>query len=76
MIWRFVPNGEIHSVKLEKIVSDKIHYDSEDEEARKLKKMLEAYDRKQDVQISRNQTRDIEQDEQIEELINKVGFKF
>ena len=37
MIWRFVPNGEIHNIKLEKIVSDKIHYDSEDEEARKLK---------------------------------------
>ena len=72
MIWRFVPNGEIHSVKLEKIVSDKIHYDSEDEEARKLKKMLEDYDRKQDIQITRNRTRDIEQDEEIQQLINKV----
>jgi len=72
MIWRFVPNGEIHSVKLEKIVSDKIHYDSEDEEARKLKKMLEAYDRKQDVQIGKNQIRDVEQDEEIQQLINKV----
>ena len=72
MIWRFVPNGEIHSVKLEKIVSDKIHYDSEDEEARKLKKMLEDYDRKQDLQITKNRTRDIEQDEEIQQLINKV----
>ena len=72
MIWRFVPNGEIHSVKLEKIVSEKIHYDSEDEEARKLKKMLEDYDRKQDVQITKNRTRDIEQDEEIQQLINKV----
>ena len=72
MIWRFVPNSEIHSVKLEKIVSDKIHYDSEDEEARKLKKMLEDYDRKQDVQITKNRTRDIEQDEEIQQLINKV----
>ena len=72
MIWRFVPNSEIHSVKLEKIVSDKIHYDSEDEEARKLKKMLEDYDRKQDIQITRNRTRDIEQDEEIAQLINKV----
>ena len=72
MIWRFVPNSEIHSVKLEKIVSDKIHYDSEDEEARKLKKMLEDYDRKQDIQITRNRTRDIEQDEEIQQLINKV----
>ena len=72
MIWRFVPNSEIHSVKLEKIVSDKIHYDSEDEEARKLKKMLEDYDRKQDIQITKNRTRDIEQDEEIQQLINKV----
>ena len=72
MIWRFVPNGEIHSVKLEKIVSDKIHYDSEDEEARKLKKMLEAHDRKQDVQITQNKIRDVEQDEEILQLINKV----
>ena len=72
MIWRFVPNSEIHSVKLEKIVSDKIHYDSEDEEARKLKKMLEDYDRKHDIQITKNRTRDIEQDEEIQQLINKV----
>ena len=72
MIWRFIPNGEIHSVKLEKIVSDKIHYDSEDEEARKLKKMLEAYDKKQDVQIVKNKLRDVEQDEEILQLINKV----
>ena len=72
MIWRFIPNGEIHNVKLEKIVSDKIHYDSEDEEARKLKKMLEDYDRKQDVQIGQNKLRDVEQDEEILQLINKV----
>ena len=72
MIWRFIPNGEIHNVKLEKIVSDKIHYDSEDEEARKLKKLLEDYDKKQDVQIGKNQIRDVEQDEEILQLINKV----
>ena len=72
MIWRFIPNGEIHSVKLEKIVSDKIHYDSEDEEARKLKKLLEDYDRKQDVQIEENKEKDVEQDTKILELLNKV----
>ena len=71
-IWRFVPNSEIHNVKLEKIVSDKIHYDSEDEEARKLKKLLEDYDMKQDVQITQNKERDVEQDEEIAQLINKV----
>jgi len=72
MIWRFIPNGEIHSVKLEKIVSDKIHYDSEDEEARKLKKLLEDYDRKQDVQIEENKEKDVEQDTKILDLLNKV----
>ena len=72
MIWRFVPNGEIHNVKLEKIVSDKIHYDSEDEEARKLKKLLEDYDQKQDVKIEENKEKDVEQDSKITELLNKV----
>ena len=72
MIWRFIPNGEIHNVKLEKIVSDKIHYDSEDEEARKLKKLLEDYDRKQDVQIEENKEKDVEQDTKILDLLNKV----
>ena len=72
MIWRFVPNGEIHNIKLEKIVSDKIHYDSEDEEARKVKKLLEDYDRKQDVQIEENKEKDVEQDTKILDLLNKV----
>ena len=72
MIWRFIPNGEIHNVKLEKIVSDKIHYDSEDEEARKLKKLLEDYDRKQDVQIEENKEKDVEQDTKILGLLTKV----
>ena len=72
MIWRFIPNGEIHNVKLEKIVSDKIHYDSEDEEARKLKKLLEDYDRKQDVQIEENKEKDVEQDTKILDLLTKV----
>ena len=72
MIWRFIPNGEIHNVKLEKIVSDKIHYDSEDEEARKLKKLLEDYDKKQDGKIEENKEKDVEQDTKILELLNKV----
>tara|TARA_B100000745_G_scaffold103681_1_gene66185 strand:- start:1124 stop:1651 length:528 start_codon:yes stop_codon:yes gene_type:complete len=72
MIWRFIPNGEIHNVKLEKIVSDKIHYDSEDEEARKLKKLLEDYDQKQDVKIEENKVKDVEQDTKILELLDKV----
>ena len=72
MIWRFIPNGEIHNVKLEKIVSDKIHYDSEDEEARKLKKLLEDYDKKQDVKIEENKEKDVEQDTKILGLLTKV----
>ena len=72
MIWRFVPNSEIHSVKLEKIVSDKIHYDSDDEEARKVKKLLEDYDKKQDVKIEENKEKDVEQDTKLLELLNKV----
>ena len=72
MIWRFVPNSEIHSVKLEKIVSDKIHYDSDDEEARKVKKLLEDYDKKQDEQIKRNKDKDVEQDNQITELLSRI----
>lgn len=72
MIWRFVPNSEIHSVKLEKIVSDKIHYDSDDEEARKVKKLLEDYDKKQDEQIRRNKDKDVEQDNQITELLSRI----
>ena len=72
MIWRFVPNSEIHSVKLEKIVSDKIHYDSDDEEARKLKQLLEDYDKKQDEQIRRNKDKDVEQDNQITELLSRI----
>ena len=72
MIWRFIPNCEMHNVKLEKIVSDKIHYDSEDEEARKLKKLLEDYDKKQDVKIEENKEKDVEQDTKILGLLTKV----
>jgi hypothetical protein len=64
MIWRFVPNSEIHSVKLEKIVSDKIHYDSEQEQARQLRELLELTDQ-QDEMISANKERDVQQDETI-----------
>ena len=64
MIWRFVPNSEIHSVKLEKIVSDKIHYDSEQEQARQLRELLKLTE-EQDEMIAENRVRDVEQDETI-----------
>ena len=64
MIWRFVPNSEIHSVKLEKIVSDKIHYDSDQEQARQLRELLKLTE-EQDEMIAENRVRDVEQDETI-----------
>ena len=63
-IWRFVPNSEIHSVKLEKIISDKIHYDSDQEQSRQLRELL-ALSEEQDEMISANRDRDIEQDQTI-----------
>ena len=65
-IWRFVPNESIFDMKLEKIVSDKIHYDSEAEEARKLKKLLNI-DQEQDKKIAENKFRDVEQDVELEQ---------
>ena len=68
-IWRFVPNSEIHSVKLEKIVSDKIHYDSDQEQSRQLRELL-ALSEEQDDMISANRERDIEQDATIASIEN------
>ena len=65
-IWWFVPNESIFDMKLEKIVSDKIHYDSEAEEARKLKKLLNI-DQEQDKKIAENKFRDVEQDVELEQ---------
>ena len=65
-IWRFVPNESIFDMKLEKIVSDKIHYDSEAEEARKLKKLLNI-EQEQDKKIAENKFRDVEQDVELEQ---------
>ena len=67
MIWRFVPNSEIHNVKLEKIVSDKIHYDSDQEQARQLRELLELTE-EQDEMITENRDRDVEQDETIQRI--------
>ena len=65
-IWRFVPNESIFDMKLEKIVSDKIHYDSEAEQARKLKRLL-AIDEEQDYKIAQNKRHDVEQDVELEQ---------
>ena len=65
-IWRFVPNESIFDMKLEKIVSDKIHYDSEAEQSRKLKRLL-AIDEEQDYKIAQNKRHDVEQDVELEQ---------
>ena len=65
-IWRFVPNESIFDMKLEKIVSDKIHYDSEAEQARKLKRLL-SIDEEQDYKIAQNKRHDVEQDVELEQ---------
>lgn len=65
-IWRFVPNESIFDMKLEKIVSDKIHYDSEAEQGRKLKRLL-SIDEEQDYKIAQNKRHDVEQDVELEQ---------
>ena len=64
-IWRFVPNESIFEIKLEKMVSDKIHYDSEAEQGRRLKELL-SIDENQDKKIAQNKMRDVEQDVELE----------
>ena len=65
-IWRFVPNESIFDMKLEKIVSDKIHYDTEAEQGRKLKRLL-SIDVEQDVELEQNLVRDLQHDKILEE---------
>ena len=52
-------------MKLEKMVSDKIHYDSEAEQGRRLKELL-SIDENQDKKIAQNKMRDVEQDVELE----------
>ena len=54
-------------MKLEKIVSDKIHYDSDQEQARQLRELL-ALNEEQDELIAENRVRDVEQDETIQRI--------
>ena len=68
-IWRFVPNESIFDMKLEKIVSDKIHYDTETEQSRKLREILSLTEEQDDL-IAKNRLKDLEQDDVIEAIEN------
>ena len=61
-IWRFVDNESIFEMKLEKMVSDKVHYDTKEEQSKKLSKLLELTE-EQDEMIQSNANKDVEQDQ-------------
>ena len=63
-IWRFIDNERIFEMKLEKMVSDKIHFDTDTEQSRKLREILSLTE-EQDEMISANRERDVKQDETI-----------
>ena len=68
-IWRFIDNETIFEMKLEKIVSDKIHYDTETEQSRKLREILSLTEEQDDL-IAKNRLKDLEQDDVIEAIEN------
>ena len=66
-IWRFIDNERIFEMKLEKMVSDKIHFDTETEQSRKLREILSLTE-EQDGLIEENRKKDVQQDEIIETI--------
>ena len=68
-IWRFIDNETIFEMKLEKIVSDKIHYDTDTEQSRKLREILSLTEEQDDL-IAKNRLKDLEQDDVIEAIEN------
>ena len=66
-IWRFIDNERIFEMKLEKMVSDKIHFDTETEQSRKLREILSLTEEQDDL-IARNRLKDLEQDDVIEAI--------
>ena len=63
-IWRFIDNERIFEMKLEKMVSDKIHFDTDTEQSRKLREILSLTE-EQDELIEENRKKDVQQDEII-----------
>ena len=66
-IWRFVDNESIFEMKLEKMITDKVHYDTKEEQSKKLRKLL-ALTEEQDEMIQSNADKDIEQDEVLDAI--------
>ena len=66
-IWRFVDNESIFEMKLEKMISDKVHYDTKEEQSRKLRKLLELTE-EQDEMIQSNADKDVEQDQVLKAI--------
>jgi hypothetical protein len=66
-IWRFIDNERIFEMKLEKMVSDKIHFDTETEQSKKLRELLSLTEEQDDL-IARNRLKDLEQDDVIEAI--------
>ena len=61
-IWRFGDNESIFEMKLEKMITDKVHYDTQEEQSKKLRKLLELTE-EQDEMIQSNANKDVEQDQ-------------
>ena len=54
-------------LKLEKMISDKVHYDTKEEQSRKLRKLLELTE-EQDEMIQSNADKDVEQDQVLKAI--------
>ena len=73
-IWRFIDNEKIFEMKLEKMVSDKIHFDTDTEQSRKLREILSLTE-EQDELIEENRIKDVQQDEIISAIENYNVFQ-
>ena len=73
-IWRFIDNERIFEMKLEKMVSDKIHFDTDTEQSRKLREILSLTE-EQDELIEENRIKDVQQDEIITAIENYNVFQ-
>ena len=72
-IWMFVDNESIFEMKLEKMITDKVHYDTQEEQSKKLRKLLELTE-EQDEMIQSNANKDVEQD-QVLTSIERYNIK-
>ena len=66
-IWRFVDNESIFEMKLEKMITDKVHYDTKEEQSKKLRKLLQLTEEQEEM-ILHNAEKDVEQDEVLQAI--------